>query len=210
MPATTIDTQEAFNAIWGESISYTQVNGTVTAFTACQYPDEDAEGITSYGVYTVKRERWTFASDAITGDARVRDTIAFGGVTRVVTRVSGSPFLKFWRVETAYPALAAELDQTATVSRANPVSDSLGLREPLPVVVYEDVPCRLQPVSRVRELDSAARVVTEQTFTCVFGSAVTLAAGDTVTVDSVIYEVTEQSVVEELGVLTFAAVMRID
>jgi hypothetical protein len=207
------NTQPIVNALWGEDVQITRTGGEVHYLTASRYEQGESEGITSYGVYAVRKETFTFQPDTESDfRPRLRDTIYVDedGLTRVVTGVEGSKFLGFYKVEAAYPSLAGELDQTATVERANPVSDELGLREPLPVVVYADVACRLQPDKRTRNLDSAARVVTESTFVCVFGSAVVLNAGDTVTIDSVTYDVTEQSVIEELGLLTFAAVERVD
>jgi hypothetical protein len=215
--AVTFDTQTAINSIWGESITYEMTTGDCLSLTAGRHEAGESEGVTSYGVYTIRKEVFTLAYSPDGVDnfrPTLRDTISVDDepdeLVRVVTSVTGSKFLQFWKVETAYPALAADLDQTATVYRANAVSEGFGLRDPNAVPVYENVPCRLQPDKRTRNLDSAGRVVTEQSYVCVFGSSVTLNAGDTVTVNSVIYEVTEQSEIESLGVLTFAGCERID
>lgn len=210
-----LNTQPIINALWGEDITYRRAgNPPAYTFEATRDSLGEAEGVTSYGVYSVRKEEFTFSTTDADFRPKLRDTITLDAdvdqIARVVTKVDESSFLGFWDVETAYPALAEDLYQTATVYRANAVSDDLGLREPQPVAIYTDTPCRLQPDSRVMEMDAAARVVTRKNFVCVFSAAVSLNAGDTVEVDSVVYEVTEQSEVESLGVLTFAAVTRID
>lgn len=211
MPATTVDTQAAFNAIWGESITFTRAGvGGTSAITACQYPNDESEGVTSYGVYTVLRETWTFATDALAFTPKIRDTITLSGVTRVITSLISSPWLKFYKATTAYPALAADLDATARVERANPLPDDAGLRDPQFLTVYDDLAVRLQPDTRTREVGDSNRVYTRAKFVCVFGSAVTLDAGDVVVIDEVKYEVTEQSEIESLGLLTFAGVERVE
>jgi hypothetical protein len=58
-------------------------------------------------------------------------------------------------------------------------------------------------------MDLLGGVKTVSRFVVVFGTAVVLNAGDVVEVSAVQYEVTEQSEIESLGVLTFAGVERI-
>jgi hypothetical protein len=207
----TYDTQAAVNAAWGESLEYTRSgSGRVYSVTGGRHNQGTAEGLTSYGVYLIQKERITLASDALPFDPRPRDTVAtVGGNARVVVSVGGSPFLKFWTLEVQFPCLVDDLDALATVYRPSPAPTDEGFRNPNLAAVYTDYAVRLQPDTRVREWDTAGKVTTRAKFVCVFGSAVTLNAGDVVDVSSVKYEVTEQSEVESLGLLTFAAVERI-
>lgn len=207
-----IDTQAAVNAAWGEPLVYVRGGtGTTHTLTGTRHLAGTAEGVTAYGVYLIQKEMYTLASDALPFDPRLRDTIAppdkYG---RVVTTVGGSPWLKFWRLEAQYPSLVDDLDQTATVYRPSATATDEGFANPGLASVYNTQAVRLQPDKRTREWDTTGKVVTRSRWVCVFGSAVTLNAGDVVEVSSVRYEVTEQSEIESLGVLTFAAVERID
>ncbi len=207
------NTQTVFNRLWGEKVTYTRAGvGSTHRLTACRYIQGEEDVVGSYGVYTVRREVYTIASDGIPFEPHLRDTITRAKETgaRVVTEVGGSPFLKFWKLSTSYPTLYDQLDQTATVYRANAAPDSLGLRDTSETAAYSSVLCRLQPVEYERDLDAAAREVTRKRYRWISGTAVTLRAGDTVEVSSVRYEVTKQSEVESLGLLTFAEVERID
>lgn len=207
-----IDTQATVNAVWGESVTYTRTGtGRQYSLTAGRHLQGTAEGVTSYGVYLIQKERYTLASDAVSFTPVPRDTIALDTdeIPRVIVSVNGSPFLKFWAVDCQYPCIAEDLNQLATVYRPMPLPTSEGFRDPGLSEVYVDVPVRLQPDTRSRELETAGRVTTRSRYVCVFGSAVVLNAGDTVRVGDVDYEVTEQSEVESLGVLTFAACERI-
>lgn len=216
--ATTVDTQDAVNAQWGEAVEYTSAALSVSfEVTAGRHGLGEVEGFTSYGVYSIVRELYTFATDAIPQAPRLRDTIRPVEIdddlaqtpARVVTKVDGSRFLKFWKVEASYPALASALDQTADVLRASNAPTDEGFRNPTFATQYDDVACRLQPDKREREWDVVGGVKTRAKYVCVFGSSVTLNAGDVVVVSSVRYEVTGQSEVESLGVLTFASVERL-
>ena len=206
-----IDTQAVINAAWGESLTYTRVGvGTTHNVTGTRHLKGVTEGATSYGVYTIARELFTLATDALAFTPKLRDTITPSGQSaRVVTQVSGSPFLKFWTFEAQYPSLADDLDQTADVKRPTNSPTDEGFRSPSFTNAYTAVACRLQPDTRTREMDLLGGVKTVSRFVVIFGSAVVLNAGDVVEVSSVKYEVTEQSEVESLGVLTFAGVERI-
>lgn len=205
-----IDTQATINAAWGESLTYTRGGGGGdTSVTGTRHLLGTTEGATSYGVYQIQRELFTLATDAVAFTPRLRDAITPTGLTaRVVTSVSGSPFLKFWKLEAQYPSLIDDLDETAAVRRASNAPTNEGLRNPTYSTVAT-VACRLQPDTREREFDTIGRVSTRAKFTAVFGSAVTLNAGDIVEVSSVKYEVVRQSEVESLGLLTFASVERV-
>ncbi len=207
----TYDTQAAVNAAWGETIEYTRSgSGRVYSVTGGRHNQGTAEGVTSYGVYLIQKERITLASDALPFDPRPRDTVAPAGrCARTVVSVGGSPWLKFWTLEVQYPCLVDDLDQAATVYRPAPTPTDEGFRNPNLAAVYSNVAVRLQPGTREREWDTAGKVTTRSRFVCVFGSAVTLNAGDVVEVSSTKYEVTEQSEIESLGLLTFAACERI-
>lgn len=205
----TYDTQAVVNAAWGESLAYTRSGRTYTV-TGGRHLQGTAEGVTSYGVYLIQKERITLATDALPFDPRPRDTVAPAGkCQRIVISTSGSPFLKFWTLEVQYPCLVDDLDQTATVYRPAPTATDEGFRNPNLATVYTSQAVRLQPDTRTREWDTAGKVTTRSKFVCVFGSAVTLNAGYVVDVSGVKYEVTQQSEIESLGVLTFAAVERI-
>jgi hypothetical protein len=215
-----IDTQSVVNAAWGETITYTRAaTGVGIEFTGTRHILTETEGATSYGVYSIRRELYTISTDCL-GDGvepSLRDTVRPFAITpaltvtpaRVVTSVSGSPWLKFWKVEAQYPSLATALDQTATVYRPAPTATAEGFRTPNLATVYSSQLVRLQPDSRAREFDVMGKVTTRAKYVCVFGSAVTLNAGDVVEVSSVKYEVVEQSEIESLGLLTFAAVERL-
>lgn len=206
------DTQATVNAAWGESLTYTRSGGGGdTAITGTRHLLGTAEGMTSYGVYQIEREVFTLATDAVAFTPRLRDTITPSGLSpRVVTSVGGSPFLKFWKLEAQYPSLVGDLDSAATVYRATSAPTDEGLRNPTFSAVYSAVACRLQPDTREREWDTLGRVSTRAKYTAIFGSDVVLNAGDHVEVSSVKYEVTGQSEIESLGMLTFASVERID
>ena len=213
--AVAFSTQKVINRIWGEVVTYTRAGvGSTHRLTAGRHILGEEEVFSSFGVYSVRKELYTFASDGVTFEPHLRDTItrAKETKTRVVTDIGGSPFLKFWKVTTAYPSLYDQLDATADVKRAhgNALPDSLGLRDPNETTVYSGVLCRLQPVEREREFEAAGRVVTRSKWKCVFGSAVVAYAGDTVTVGGVVYEVVSQSEQESLGLLTFCDLERID
>lgn len=207
----TIDTQAVVNAAWGESLTLTRAGvGTTHTVTGTRHLKGTTEGVTSYGVYTIARELFTLATDAIAFTPKLRDTIAPANLNaRTVTSVGGSPFLKFWALEAQYPSLADDLDQTADVKRPTNSPTDEGFRSPSFSNAYSSVACRLQPDTRTREWDTAGGVKTRAKYVCVFGSTVTLNAGDVVEVSSVKYEVTEQSEIESLGVLTFAACERL-
>lgn len=205
-----ISTQAAVNAAWGETVTYSHVGTGSYKFVAGRYEGGEAEGVSSYGAYSIRSETFTFDTTVLgTHRPRLRDTITNCGVTRVVTEVTGSAWLKFWKVTTAYPSLADALDQTGTVKRSAAVPDSLGLRNPT-FSTLSTIACRLQPDTRERDYDAAGRVVTRSRWVLVCGAAITFNAGDTVTVGDVIYEVVKQSEIESLGVLTFAECERID
>ena len=206
-----IDTQSVVNAAWGEPFTYTRSGvGTTYTVTGSRHLKGATEGATSYGVYTIQRELFTFATDDLAFVPKLRDTITPAGLyPRVVTSVGGSPWLKFHTLEAQYPSLAEDLDQTATVYRPAPTATAEGFRTPNLATVYTSQLVRLQPDSRAREFDVLGKVTTRAKYVCVFGSAVTLNAGDVVEVSSVKYEVTEQSEIESLGLLTFAAVERL-
>lgn len=206
-----IDTQAVVNAAWGETLTYTRAGvGTTHTVTGGRHLKGVTEGLTSYGVYTIARELFTLATDALAFTPKLRDTITPSGQSaRVVTQVGGSPFLKFWTFEAQYPSLADDLDQTADVKRPTNSPTNEGFRSPSFSNAYSSVACRLQPDTRTREMDLLGGVKTVSKFVVIFGSAVVLSAGDVVEVSSVKYEVTEQSEVESLGVLTFAGVERI-
>jgi hypothetical protein len=207
----TYDTQSVINSAWGERLSYVRGGtGTTHTVTGGRHLQGTAEGLTSFGVYLIQKERITLASDALPFDPRPRDTVApTGKPARTVISVGGSPFLKFWTLDVQYPALVDDLDALATVYRPSPTPTDEGFRNPGLTAVYTNYAVRLQPDTRTREWDTAGKVTTRSKFVCVFGTAVTLNAGDVVEVSSVRYEVTEQSEVESLGLLTFAAVERI-
>lgn len=208
-----IGTQDAVNDLWGEPLTYIRAGvGTTHTFTGGRHVLGEVEGRTSYGVYTVRRELFTFSDSALGCDVepRVRDTIRPANKSaRVVVDVQGSPFLKFWKVEAHYPQLNADLDATATVYRPSPTPTDEGFVNPGLAAVYTSYAVRLQPDTRTREWDTVGKVTTRSKFVCVFGTAVTLNAGDVIRVSSVDYEVTEQSEIESLGLLTFAACERI-
>lgn len=206
-----IDTQAVFNAAWGEPLVYTRGGtGTTHQVTGTRHLKGTAEGANSYGTYLIQKELYTVASDALPFDPRPRDTIAPAGkYPRVVLSISGSPWLKFWTLEAQYPTLVDDLDALATVYRPSPTPTDEGFTNPNLSAVYTNTAVRLQPDKRTREWDTVGRVTTRSRFVCVFGAAVTLSAGDVVEVSSVRYEVVEQSEIESLGLLTFAAVERI-
>lgn len=213
--ALTFDTQSFFNSVWGEEITYGRV-GTVssTVLTACRYQRGRSEGRRSNGVYTILTEQYTLATDALAFEPKVRDTITptlapAAALGRVITKVEATNFLKFWLIDCQYPALAADLDQTATVYRPAPAPDAIGLRVANLATVYTDHAVRLQPTERSFEEDIAGKFVTRAIYECVFAAAVVLNAGDVVEVSGVRYEVRGQSEIESLGLLTFADCTRI-
>lgn len=207
----TFDTQSVVNAAWGEPLTYVRGGtGTTHAVTGGRHLQGTAEGATSYGVYLIQKERITLATDALPFDPRPRDTVGpVGRCARTVISVGGSPFIKFWTLEVQYPCLVDDLDAVATVYRPSPTPTDEGFRNPGLAAVYSNAAVRLQPDTRTREWDTAGKVTTRAKFQAIFGSAVTLNAGDVVEVSSVRYEVVEQSEIESLGVLTFAACERI-
>ena len=219
----TFDTQSVVNSIWGESITITPAEGTSyepATVTAGRYKKGISEGATSYGVYTIQNESYTVATDALDFVPKIRDLITAADlnpntcgpedeVTRVIVRVNGTRFLKFYTLDVQYPSLAAELDQTATVYRPAPTPDAIGLRVANLAAVYSDQSCRLQPTGRSFEQDVAGKFVTRAIYSCIFGGALVLNAGDIVEVSSVRYEITGQSEIETLGLLTFGECTRI-
>jgi hypothetical protein len=207
----TYDTQSIINAAWGEPLTYTRSGTNATnLITGARYLAGTQEGVNSYGVYLIQKEVVTLATDAIPFDPRPRDTVTPGnGFPRVVTSVSGSPWLKFWKLEVQYPTLVDDLDQTATVLRPSAAPTDEGFANPNLATVYSSQAVRLQPDRREREFDTIGRVTTRARFVCIFGSAVLLNAGDVIRVSNVDYEVTQQSEIESLGVLTFATCERI-
>ena len=207
-----IDTQAVVNAAWGESLTYTRTGtGRQYTVTGGRHIVGTAEGATSYGVYLIQRELVTLATDVLPFDPTPRDTVGpVNRSARIVTSVGGSPFLKFWKLECQYPCLVDDLDQTATVYRPSAAPTDEGFVNPNLTAVYSSYAVRLQPDTREREWDTTGKVTTRSRFVCVFGSAVTLNAGDVIDVSGVKYEVTRQSEIESLGVLTFVACERID
>jgi hypothetical protein len=205
------DTQAVVNSAWGEPLAYVRGGtGTTHLVTGTRHLKGTEEGRTSFGVYLIQKELVTLASDALPFDPRPRDTVAPAGkYPRTVTSVGGSPWLKFWTLESQYPSLVDDLDAVATVSRPAPTPTADGMRTPNLGAVYSNVAVRLQPDTRTREWDTAGKVTTRAKFVCVFGAAVVLNAGDVVQVAGVKYEVAEQGEMESLGLLTFAAVERI-
>lgn len=207
----TYDTQAIVNAAWGEPLVYVRGGTGVThSFTGARYLDGTAEGRTSYGVYLIQKERFTLASDALPFDPRPRDSVQPAGLyPRTVVSVDGSPWLKFWGLNCQYPSLVDDLDAVATIKRPVPTPSDEGFRVPNLSNAYTNVASRLQPDTRTREWDTAGKVTTRAKYVAIFGTAVTLNAGDVVEISSTKYEVVEQGEIEELGVLTFAAVERI-
>lgn len=208
-------TQPVFNATWGEPMTHTRAGvGTATTFTGCRYPKGSGEGATSFGVYTIRKETFTFDRDAIGAGVRPkpRDTITpSDGIARVITDVIEAPFLRYWKCEAQVPELASDLDQLATVYRPVPTPSAAGLRTANLAAVYTATPCRLQPGNREFEPVEALgkSMVTRANFTCIFSASVVLNAGDVIEVSGVKYEATGQQDVESLGVLTFAECTRI-
>ena len=205
--------QPVFNAAWGEPLTHTRAGvGTATAFTGCRYPKGSGEGATSFGVYTIKKDLFTFALDALAFAPKPRDTITpADGIARVITDVIEAPFLRYWKCEAQVPELASDLDQLATVYRPVPTPSAAGLRVANLAAVYTATPCRLQPGNR--EFEDGEKIgksmLTRAMYTCIFGANVVLNAGDEIEVSGVKYEATGQQDTESLGVLTFAECSRI-
>jgi len=207
------DTQSIVNDVWGEAVAYGRV-GTVssTEITAARYPKGSGEGATSLGVYTIKKETYTFDVSALSFAPKPRDTLTpADGVARVITDVTEAPFLNFWKCEAQVPELASDLDQSATVYRPAPTPTAVGLTAANLAAIYTDTPCRLQPMGRTFEpVESLGKsMVTRAAYRAIFSASVVLNAGDVIEVEGVKYEATGQQEIESLGVLTFAECTRI-
>lgn len=207
----TYDTQAAINAAWGEPLVYTRgVTGTTHALCGGRHLNGTAEGLTSYGVYLIQKELFTFSACDLPFEPRPRDTVTPANkYPRVVVSVDGSPWLNFWKVECQYPSLVDDLDAVATVYRPSPTPTDEGFRNPGLSAVYSSQAVRLQPDKREMEFDTVGRVTTRSRYICIFGASVTLNAGDVIEVASVRYEFKGQQEIESLGLLTFAEVTRI-
>lgn len=212
--AVQFETQPIYNELWGEEAEYYRSNGDFEdTFTGAKYPQSDNQIVESNGVYTIASEKWTFAYSFL--EPRVGDFIRYGSIYRVITNVTYSKMLQFWAVDCQYPRLSEFVLRSAAVRRASPTPSNQGMRVPNFSTVAT-LYCWIQPVSRVRELNSpASSIETRATWNVVLERDITnpsflLNAGDVLLIDSVQYQVLEHNSITSLGVYSVATVERME
>lgn len=198
---------------WAETITIVSVrpnssNVTTTATNAGVYRVSMGEAAKSYGVYQAGDIKVT-VDQSLGFEPKPRDTITWGGQEYTVLDVSGSNWLTFNTLSARNLTISGDLQQTATVYRATVSPDDYGSRSTTLTAVYSSVACRLQPETREREMDTLGGVKTRASYSCYFGSSVTINAGDTIQVSSVKYEAVSQSEIESISQLTVVACERL-
>lgn len=208
-----IDTQSYLP--WNETnFTHTSVrdsgNVTATIATASRYPMAVGEAAASNGVYLKGDEKITFALNALAFVPKPRDLILPPGetTTAVVLEVTKNSFLKFWELLVRNLIIAHDLKDVATIRRSTPSPTDTGTRERNPSDFATNVPCRLQPDSTEIDLGED-RVTQRKRYTCFIGQPLEIEAGDTIVVDGVEYEATEQSDIDQYDTLTRVACERL-
>ena len=202
---------------WSESDGvYTSTrpnSADATALVAsyCRYSGMRGEAVPSDGVYLHEDETVTFASNALPWEPKPQDTFTPSGDTpRVVIAVNDNRFLKYWKLTVRNLILSYDLQQSAIIYRPNVTASVSGLRLANLAVLRAATPCRLQPITMSAAAGRfAGKLLTRLAFDCYLGVPIRLLAGDVIEVESVKYEVTEQSEIDRLDTLTTVRCERI-
>jgi hypothetical protein len=194
------------------TVRYRAAGGTfadVSTRRAARYLVTSREAQRSNGVYLAGDEKFTLPAEDFPDQPRPGDRLTHGGRDLVVIDSSGGLMLKFWSVSVRSLTLAYALRDLATVRRPNPTPDAAGVRAANPATLAADVPCRLQPDGWDAVPDLDGRLTTRSRYVCYLGQPLTLAAGDALLVNGVLYEATAQSDIAQIDELTSVRCERI-
>ena len=209
-----IDTQQLVPwnvpAVYGRSVA-----GNIQSFdiTLAQYDRGTKEGGNSYGAYVLRNERFTMALDVIPFDPQVGDIITrptYDNLTRYVTSVERSDFLKFFILDTSAPDINGSFSTTVNIKRPTPTRAAWGGRIVSTfTTIQNEIEVALQPEQRSMT-QANSRHVTQFDFVVYLPNNVYLLEGDILEdVDSTtIYEVMMQSDIDRLGIFSMAKVQR--
>lgn len=138
---------------WNEPITIRSVrpNSTdvvVSGVQAARYTQQSGEVAPSYGVYTRDAEKWTFATNDIPFEIKLRDTITpADGVSRTVIDTAMSDIQNFSSVTAINLVLAADLRDSGTLYRPTNTADAAGKRIPGLAAINTGVACRVQKMT---------------------------------------------------------------
>lgn len=202
--------------LWTEAVTLTSVRGSGNVILedvpAGVYRVSLREAAASNGVYLQGDIRVTVGMSRVTVYAsefppKPRDFVEWSdsgeSLRYIVTEVTGSKWQRFWSVTARCPRIAYDLRQQATIKRPAASSTEEGLRTlGEPTSVIEGVDCRLQPESFGIESELNGRIGSRSRYTLFLAGDVPVQAGDYVEVDSVIYEIVSQAVIDPLATFT--------
>lgn len=177
-----------------------------------QYDRGQRDGGNSYGAYILRDERFTFALDALAFDPQLGDTIKRpddDNLTRYITKIERSDFLKFFAVDTSAPDINGSFAATVNIKRPTVGKAAWGGRSISTFTTTEsEIQIALQPENRSMT-QGTSRHATEFNFVGYF-PGIYLIEGDIVedTATSTIYEVISQSDIDRLGVFSMARLQR--
>ena len=194
------------------------VDASLPPDTWSRYSASYREAKPSHGVFVQADYKVTFSSLTFTafvpkpGDRAWWDGLTCSGV---VTSVQQNDFMQYYDLTVRDLVLSYDLRSECTVQRPTVAPDGSGLRSMTLADLYSDVPCALQPEAWQQETLTDDQLIRRQSYTIYLlktaaAPDIVLKAGDVVTVDGVIYEVTGQQVVIEYDTLVTVSVERKD
>jgi hypothetical protein len=189
-----------------EVVTFTSVrtagNSSSVVADAGVYKDGNAEARPSHGVYTKVRQRFTIRYDALrgVGGAKPRDTVTFAGDTYTVLEAALGEITNFWQLRCVRLVLAADLDQSGTLTRYTAAVDAAYRQTNAATTTVGTVNCRLQPEGGAAG-DVFDRRTIPKRYTAYLASALAAQAKDVFTVDGQGYTVLEVRDLERLDEL---------
>lgn len=205
MPIVPPINSQQFNP-WPEAVTVTSVrpnsaNVAADLTNAAAFRQSGGEAAPSRGAYAKYDVVFTLGMDDLPFEPKPRDTVTWKGSIYTVLDVTGSDWLKFWRVTARNLVLAADLRQTGTLSRPAVTQDSSGLpARSSYATVTGDVPCRVQPLGGTAT-DVLEKRTIPQRFTAFVGVLLDARASDRFVCNGVTYTVTGVSNPERIDEL---------
>jgi len=189
-----------------EEVTFTSVrtagNESVTVADAGVYEDGVNEAQPSHGVYTRQRYRFTIRGDELlaVGGAKPRDTVTFDGNDYTVLECALGEITNFWQLRCVRLVLAADLDQSGTLTRFTNAKDSAYRSSNAATTTVGTVSCRLQPEGG-SATDAIDRRTIPKRYTAFLATALAAQAKDVFTVSGTAYTVLEVRNLERLDEL---------
>lgn len=199
---------------WHEEGLYIGSGGSFPFTTGCRYSDRVREGASSWGVYQISDSVATISSqdfDTAGFEPTLRDKIRWtsDGAEYTVMSFTKARLMLFFKFQTQRPTLSTNLTDTIKVFRLSNLPNSVGLRIPQKVLVYNDIPARLQPIQSQTQNIGTQQPRLNQ-FELYLSSEYEIEASDIIVKDAIEYNVTGESQIEQLGILARVTCERIE